>query len=95
MTTTTATKNPTLCDTTVALFGSIRIDPTYPGYRVSTEEYFAGGSKTTWTDPLKKKTLIVDIDTRVPTGSNEILNPDKLDWNPSTWAAAILSQTQS
>lgn len=29
---------------------------------------------------MKKRVLIVDIDTRVPTGSNEILNPSTLDW---------------
>jgi hypothetical protein len=30
---------------------------------------------------LKKRILVLDIDTRVPTGSNEILNPSTLDWN--------------
>lgn len=29
---------------------------------------------------MKNRVLIVDIDTRVPTGSNEILNPSTLDW---------------
>ena len=71
---------PTLRDTIVALFDTIRIDPTYPGYHDSTGKYFEGGSKPTWTEPLKSKILIVDIDTRIPTGKNEILNPDKLDW---------------
>jgi hypothetical protein len=35
----------------------------------------------TWTKPLGKKILVVDIDTRVPTGNNQILNPDKkINW---------------
>lgn len=72
--------NSTIRDTIVALFDSIRIDPTQPRYRDSTGRYFKGGSKITWTEPLKSKILIVDIDTRVPTGKNEILNPDILDW---------------
>lgn len=29
---------------------------------------------------MGKRVLIVDIDTRVPTGENQILNPDVLDW---------------
>ncbi|KAF3045056.1 hypothetical protein E8E12_006607 [Didymella heteroderae] len=78
--TTTATKS-TIRDAIVALFDPIRIDPTHPEYLDSTGKYFAGGSKTTWTESLKKRILVVDIDTRVPTGSNEILNPDTLDWN--------------
>ena len=61
----------------MALFDTIRIDPTYPGYHDSTGKYFEGGSKPTWTELLKSKILIVDIDTRIPTGKNEILNPDK------------------
>ncbi|KAF1931560.1 uncharacterized protein M421DRAFT_98685 [Didymella exigua CBS 183.55] len=72
---------PTIRDAIVTLFDSIRIDPADPGYRDSTGKYFAGGSKTTWTEPLKKKVLVLDIDTRVPIGSNEILNPGTLDWD--------------
>jgi hypothetical protein len=31
---------------------------------------------------MKKRLLIVDIDTRVPKGDNQILNPDKkIDWD--------------
>lgn len=33
-----------------------------------------------WTKPLKKKVLIVDIDTREPSGDNQILNSAKMDW---------------
>lgn len=74
------TSKPTLRDAIVALFDSIRIDPTYPGYRDSTGSYFAGGINPSWIEPLRKRVLIVDIDTRVPTGSNEILNPNDIDW---------------
>lgn len=72
---------PTLRDTIEALFDSIRVDPKDAGYRDSTGKYFEGGNETIWTEPLKERVLIVDIDTRIPTGSNQILNPDTLDWS--------------
>jgi hypothetical protein len=71
---------PPLRDILVVLFDSIRVDAKDPGYRDSTGKYFEGGKETIWTEPLGKKVLIVDIDTRVPTGENGILNPDTLDW---------------
>lgn len=36
--------------------------------------------KPVWDKPLGKKILIVDIDTRVPDGKNEILNKNRMDW---------------
>lgn len=33
-----------------------------------------------WTKPLKKQILIVDIDTRVPDGSNELWNQSRMNW---------------
>ncbi|CAO2652121.1 Nn.00g004040.m01.CDS01 [Neocucurbitaria sp. VM-36] len=70
----------TLRDTITQLFESIKHDPTSPGYIDASGRYFKGGNETVWTEPLGKKVLIVDIDTRIPTGENQILNPDKLDW---------------
>ncbi|KAF1840156.1 uncharacterized protein K460DRAFT_322505 [Cucurbitaria berberidis CBS 394.84] len=70
----------TLRDTITSLFESIKHDPSDPGYIDPSGQYFKGGEETTWTKPLGKRVLIVDIDTRVPTGENQILNPDRLDW---------------
>ncbi|KAH7377621.1 hypothetical protein BKA66DRAFT_571945 [Pyrenochaeta sp. MPI-SDFR-AT-0127] len=71
---------PTLRDTITTLFESIKHDPSSPGYIDASGQYFKGGNETIWPKPLGKKVLIVDIDTRVPTGENQILNPDVLDW---------------
>jgi hypothetical protein len=65
------------------LFRPIKIKPTKVGYHDAKGAYYPGGqgSELTWTKPLGKKILIVDIDTRVPTGDNQILNPDKkINW---------------
>lgn len=72
-----------LRDTITTLFKSIKIDPTQHYYRDSKGKYFssAHGNESTWTERLGNKLLIVDIDTRVPTGDNQILDPGaKLDW---------------
>jgi hypothetical protein len=62
-----------------ALFESIKHDPTNPEYRDARGQSFFA-NQTIWTQPLGKKLLIVDIDTRVPSGDNQILNPDTLDF---------------
>jgi len=71
---------PTLRDTITSLFESIKHDPNEPGYVDPSGTYYEGGKETTWRKPLGKKVLIVDIDTRVPTGENELLNPERMDW---------------
>lgn len=55
-------------------------DPSASAYIDPSGTYYAAGNETVWTKPLGNKILIVDIDTRVPTGENEILNPERLDW---------------
>lgn len=62
------------------MFEAIKHDPSRPGYIDPSGQYYKGGDKPTWTKPLNKQVLIVDIDTRVPTKENQILNPDVLDW---------------
>ena len=71
---------PTLRDTNTSLFKSIKHDPIEPEYIDATGQYFQGGGQTIWMQPLTKKILLVDIDTRVPTGEKQVLNPDTLDW---------------
>jgi hypothetical protein len=82
--------SPSLRETLLALFSGIKQDIVAPDYvapdgtrysaRKATWKKPLGGDAT-WKEPLGKKVLIVDIDTRKPTGRNQILNPKKLDWH--------------
>ncbi|KAF1843233.1 uncharacterized protein K460DRAFT_407596 [Cucurbitaria berberidis CBS 394.84] len=75
---------PTLRRTIRSLFRSIRLSPTQPEYHDEKGNIFPGApfDKATWKKPFGKRLLIVDIDTRVPTGDNQILNPDKkINWD--------------
>ncbi|KAL5425210.1 hypothetical protein PMIN04_002707 [Paraphaeosphaeria minitans] len=52
-----------------------------------TDDYIDASGKTfglnqlpRWRESLKGKVLIVDIDTREPNGSNEMLNPNPMNW---------------
>lgn len=74
------TKQPTLRETITTLFQHVKHDPGAPGYVDPSGTYYKGGENRIWTRPLGKKVLIVDIDTRVPTGENELLNPERIDW---------------
>ena len=71
---------PSLRDTVLHLFSSIKHDPANPEYRSPSGQTYTANSTETWRKPLGKKVLIVDIDTRVPTGDNQILNPAVLDF---------------
>jgi hypothetical protein len=62
-----------------ALFRSIKHDPTNREYRDASGQVFTA-NHTIWRRPLGKKVLIVDIDTRVPTGPNQILNSTPLNF---------------
>ncbi|KAL5118664.1 hypothetical protein ACEQ8H_003341 [Pleosporales sp. CAS-2024a] len=70
---------PALSDAISALFDSIKHDPASPEYIDGFGKKFVA-NQTIWTKPLGKKLLIVDIDTRMPTDSNQILNPEKLNF---------------
>jgi hypothetical protein len=70
---------PSLRDTVSALFDSIKHDPTNPEYVDAFGQTFTA-NQTIWKQPLGKKILIVDIDTRVPSDTNQILNPAKLNF---------------
>jgi hypothetical protein len=62
-----------------AVFSSLKHDPTNPEY-IDTQGQSFFANQTIWTQPFGKKLLIVDIDTRVPTDTNQILNPSPLDF---------------
>ncbi|KAF2826763.1 hypothetical protein CC86DRAFT_20392 [Ophiobolus disseminans] len=72
-----------LRDAITTVFKTIKVYPTQEYYRDPKGKAWtaAPSNSSTWTEPLGKKVLIVDIDTRVPTGDNQILQPDaKIDW---------------
>lgn len=65
------------------LFRNVRVDPTERYYRDQDGKYFTGarGDDVVWKEGLGKKIVILDVDTRVPTGDNQILNADrKINW---------------
>ena len=66
------------------LFSSIRLDLKEQSYHDPEGKHFTGGkgSNSVWTEPLGKKVVVLDIDTRVPTSGNQNLNiEEKIDWN--------------
>jgi hypothetical protein len=66
-------------DTIAELFQSIKHDPLNRIYvDASGQPFFS--NYTIWKKPLGKKVLIVDIDTRVPTDTNQILNPEPINF---------------
>ncbi|CBX90706.1 predicted protein [Plenodomus lingam JN3] len=70
-------------DTFANLFRPIKLSPTHPGYRDVNGHFIPGApaDEVIWTRPLGKKVLIVDIDTRMPTGENQIFNTEKkINW---------------
>jgi len=65
------------------LFDSIKLDPIDRSYRDANGLFFTGayGSESIWKKPLGKKVLILDVDTRLPSNENEILNKEKkVNW---------------
>ncbi|KAH3920446.1 hypothetical protein HBH56_004610 [Parastagonospora nodorum] len=70
---------PALSDAISAVFDSIKHDPSNPEYIDGSGKKFVA-NQTIWTKPFGKRLLIVDIDTRVPTDENQILNPAKLNF---------------
>ncbi|KAI8935874.1 hypothetical protein NX059_007389 [Plenodomus lindquistii] len=72
-----------LRDAISTLFSSVTIDATQKLYRDAEGRHFIGayGNSSVWREPLGKKVVIVDVDTRIPTGDNQILNADKkINW---------------
>ncbi|EOA83305.1 uncharacterized protein SETTUDRAFT_94644, partial [Exserohilum turcica Et28A] len=70
----------TLEETITSLFQSLKLDPAASAYIDPSGTHHEGSKNPVWKEPLGKKVLIVDIDTRKPTGKNELLNPGRIDW---------------
>jgi hypothetical protein len=73
---------PTIGDSFLRLYEEIRspiasdmyIDAYGKEYEVSPDAPF-------WKEPLRNEVLIVDIDTRVPNGQNELWHEGRMNWN--------------
>lgn len=62
-------------------FAALRHPVTAESYTdVQGNIFEARGDGPWWTEPLGNQVLIVDIDTRVPDGKNELWNTGRLDW---------------
>ncbi|KAI8938418.1 hypothetical protein NX059_004311 [Plenodomus lindquistii] len=84
---------PDISDTFANLFRTIRLSPTHPGYRDAHGKYTPGApaDEIIWTRPLGKRLLVVDIDTRRPTGDNQVFNTDsKINWETLEYQGAGL-----
>lgn len=72
---------PSIPQTFYNFFETIRHPVTSTSYTdVQGNIFETRGDGPWWTEPLGKKVLIVDIDTRLADGKNEIWNNGRLDW---------------
>ena len=71
----------TMSESFLLLYESIRTNISAETYKdASGQEYKINEHGPWWKEPLRNKILIVDIDTRVPDGDNELWNSDRMDW---------------
>ncbi len=74
-------EKPTISDSFLHLYESIRVNVSSPTYNdASGQEFKINEHGPWWKKPLRNEILIVDIDTRVPDGDNELWNSERLDW---------------
>ncbi|KAJ4361731.1 hypothetical protein N0V95_001624 [Ascochyta clinopodiicola] len=74
-------EKPTTSDLFLSLYESIRTNVSAPTYRdASGQVYKINEHGPWWKKPLRNEILIVDIDTRVPDGDNELWNEQRMDW---------------
>jgi hypothetical protein len=62
------------------MWSSIKVPITAKTFTDSGGNHFNVSSNPSWTKSLGKDILIIDIDTRQPTGYNQILNSTKVSW---------------
>jgi hypothetical protein len=74
---------PTISNSFRRLYGSILHPISSRAYTDADDKLFEikeDADAPWWTRPLGKEVLIVDIDTRVPNGTNELFNEAPLNW---------------
>lgn len=73
---------PTISDSFLRLFENIHHPIASPTYTDASGKVFdVKEDAPWWHEPLRNQILIVDIDTRVPNGPNELWNDKRLDWD--------------
>ena len=74
-------EKPTTSDSFLNLYESIRTNVSAPTYKdASGQVYKINEHGPWWKKPLRNEILIVDIDTRVPDGDNELWNSERMVW---------------
>jgi hypothetical protein len=72
---------PTISDSFLRLYEAIRYPINAPTYTDASGKVFdVKEDAPWWNEPLRNQILIVDIDTRVPNGPNELWNSARMDW---------------
>ncbi|KAH7383747.1 hypothetical protein BKA66DRAFT_417531 [Pyrenochaeta sp. MPI-SDFR-AT-0127] len=73
--------SPTISDSLLRLFESVRHSIPASTYTDASGKVFEVKEDAPyWREPLRNEILIVDIDTRVPQGPNELWNDGRLNW---------------
>ena len=73
---------PTITDSFQRLFESIHHPASAPAYTDAFGNVFeAKEDGPWWKEPLRNEILILDIDTRLPQGQNELWNDGRLNWD--------------
>ncbi|KAK3385930.1 hypothetical protein B0H63DRAFT_394255 [Podospora didyma] len=62
------------------LWAPIKVPANAKSYTDQRGEVWTNNGNTHWTHGMGKGVLIIELDTRNPIGTNEIFNPDKLNW---------------
>ncbi|KAJ4373079.1 hypothetical protein N0V83_003370 [Neocucurbitaria cava] len=72
---------PTISESFPRLFDSIRYPASEPTYTDAFGKVFdVKEDAPWWKEPLRNEILILDIDTRIPQGRNELWNDGRLNW---------------
>tara|TARA_R110002003_G_scaffold48_14_gene4029 strand:+ start:16865 stop:17392 length:528 start_codon:yes stop_codon:yes gene_type:complete len=72
---------PSIGDAFQMLYDAIRLPVVATAYTDPSGEVFeASAEGPWWTERLRNEILIVDIDTRVPDGANELWNKSRMNW---------------
>ncbi|KAJ8116555.1 hypothetical protein OPT61_g2041 [Boeremia exigua] len=75
-------EKPTISESFLHLYESIRTNVSSPTYKdASGHEFKINEHGPWWKEPLRNDILIVDIDTRIPDGDNELWNSERLEWD--------------
>jgi hypothetical protein len=71
---------PSLGHLVSELYKPIRLPVTATNYTDQQGKTYDNGGRSHWNKPMGHGIVIVDIDTRIPKGKNDVFSPDKMDW---------------